>query len=251
MTADAPAAADSGSPRPGPDFLREAGDVEIQAFGRRFLGHACRFDVAGYRDELFAGHAIAFAPQLERAVPKRRGEFLAGRLCARRALARIGVEPGAVPVGRDREPVWPDGVVASITHAGDRALCLAAAAADTLGLGVDIERPIDAARAAEIGGVVVDGDEQALIRARFDDAAAGLGAVFSAKESLYKALFPQVRRFFGFEAMRLARIEAQRLEFVCAEDLAVGIGRGRVFAAHYRFDADGGVLSLVWLPRPV
>ncbi|QWP77606.1 4'-phosphopantetheinyl transferase superfamily protein [Lysobacter sp. K5869] len=251
MTADAPAASASESPRPGQDFLRDAGDIEVEAFGRRFLGHACRFEVAAYRDGLFAHHAIAFAPQLERAVPKRRGEFLAGRLCARRALARVGVESPAVPIGRDREPVWPDGAVASITHAGGRALCLAAAAADTLGLGVDIEQPIGAERAAEIAGVVVDSAEQALIRAGFDDPAAGLIAVFSAKESLYKALFPQVRRFFGFEAMRLARIEPRRLEFVCAEDLAAGIGRGRAFAADYRFDADGGVLSLVWLPRPL
>lgn len=244
MTADAPAA------RSEPEFLREAGDIEIEAFGRRFLGHACRFDIAAYRDELFARHAIAVAPQLERAVPKRRSEFLAGRVCARAALARVGAMPASVPIGRDREPLWPPGIVASITHAGDRALCLAAHAADTLGLGVDIERPIDAQRAAEIGGVVVDAAEQALIDAGFGDRGAGLGAVFSAKESLYKALFPQVRRVFGFEAMRLTRIGPQRLEFVCAEDLAPGARRGQAFAAYYRVEADGGTLSLVWLPQP-
>lgn len=250
MTADAPAAVHPDPPGGEPAFLREAGDIDIDAFGRRFAGHACRFDLAGYRDELFARHAIAFAPQLVRAVPKRRSEFLAGRVCASRALARLGTAPATIPIGRDREPVWPDGVVASISHAGDRALCLAVSAADTLGLGVDIERPLDAQRAAEIRGVVVDADEHALIQAGFDDPAAGLAAVFSAKESLYKALFPQVRRLFGFEAMRLARTGAQRLEFVCAEDLAAQVRRGQRYGAHYRFDADGGVLSLVWLPRP-
>lgn len=244
MTADAPAASAE------PQFLRESGDIEIEAFGRRFIGHACRFDLAGYRDDLFARHAVAFAPQLERAVPKRRGEFLAGRLCARRALARIGAPSAPVPIGRDREPLWPPGVAASITHTGERALCLVAHAADTLGLGVDIERAIDAPRAAEIAGVIVDAAEQALIDAGFADPAAGLGAVFSAKESLYKALFPQVRRLFGFEAMRLAEVGPQRLEFVCTEDLADGVRRGQTFAAHYRFEPDGGVLSLVWLPRP-
>lgn len=248
MTADAPGRCEP--LRPAPEFLREAGDVEVEAFGRRFLGHACRFELAGYRDELFARHAVEFAPQLERAVAKRRAEFLAGRLCARRALARLGAPAAPVPVGRDREPVWPPGVVASITHTSERALCLVAHAADTLGLGVDIERAIDAARAAEIGGVVVDAAEQALIEAGFADPAAGLGAVFSAKESLYKALFPQVRRLFGFEAMRLARVGPRQLEFVCAEDLADGVRRGQAFAAHYRFEADGGVMSLVWLPRP-
>ncbi|QQP94935.1 4'-phosphopantetheinyl transferase family protein [Lysobacter enzymogenes] len=250
MTADAPAAVRPEPPRPPSRFLCEAGDIEVEAFGRRFGGHACRFDVAAYRDELFAEHAVAFAPQLERAVPKRRSEFLAGRVCAGRALARIGATAATVAIGRDREPLWPPGVAASITHAGDRALCVAMPAADTLGLGVDIERPMDARRAADIRAVVVDAAEWALIEAGFADPAAGLGAVFSAKESLYKALFAQVRRVFGFDAMRLARIEPQRLEFVCAEDLAAGVRRGQRYAAHYRFDADGGVLSLVWLPRP-
>lgn len=50
MTADAPADArsepfDSEPPAPGQAFLREAGDIEIEAFGRRFAGHACRFDL--------------------------------------------------------------------------------------------------------------------------------------------------------------------------------------------------------------
>lgn len=250
MTADAPASAAPEPARAEPPFLRESGDIELAAFGRRFAGHACRFDLAGYRDALFAQHGVEFAPQLERAVPKRRGEFLAGRLCARRALARLGAAPAAIAIGRDREPLWPPGVVASITHAGDRALCLAVPAADALGLGVDIERPLDAARAAEIRGVVVDAAEQARIDAGFADPAAGLAATFSAKESLYKALFPQVRRLFGFEAMRLVGVGPQRLDFVCAEDLAAGARRGQPFAAHYRFDADGGVLSLAWLPRP-
>nr|WP_175429069.1 4'-phosphopantetheinyl transferase superfamily protein [Lysobacter enzymogenes] len=85
---------------------------------------------------------------------------------------------------------------------------------------MDIERPLDAARAAEIRGLVVDADEQARIADGFADPAAGLAATFSAKESLYKALFPQVRRLFGFEAMRLVRVGPQRLDFACAEDLA-------------------------------
>lgn len=249
MTADAPAAADSASPHPGQAFLREAGDIEIEAFGRRFAGHACRFDLGAYRDGLFARYGVELPPQLDRAVPKRRSEFLAGRVCARRALDRLGAAPATVAIGRDREPLWPPGVAASITHAGDRALCLAASDADTLGLGVDIERPLDAVRAAEIRGLVVAADEQARIADGFADPAAGLAATFSAKESLYKALFPQVRRLFGFEAMRLIRVGPQRLDFACAEDLAPGVRRGQGFAAHYRFDADGGVLSLVWLPR--
>lgn len=50
------------------------------------------------------------------AVASRRREFALGRACARRAMAGLGVPPAPIPIGRDRAPVWPAGVLGSITH---------------------------------------------------------------------------------------------------------------------------------------
>ena len=50
------------------------------------------------------------------AVPKRVQEFAAGRLCARRALAEFGVVDFPVRAARDRQPIWPEFLVGSITH---------------------------------------------------------------------------------------------------------------------------------------
>ncbi|MEH6416121.1 4'-phosphopantetheinyl transferase family protein [Pseudomonas sp. CGJS7] len=248
MTADVPASAPPAPLPAGPEFLREARDIEIEAFGRRFVGHACRFDLHAYHDELFARHAIAFVPQLQRAVAKRRGEYLAGRICARRALGRLGIAAGTIAIGPDREPLWPPGAIASISHAGDRALCIASSDAEVIGLGVDIERGIGPELAEQIRGVVVDADEEALIRAGFEDFPFGLAAAFSAKESLYKALFPQVRRFFGFEAMRLIRVEPRGLVFAAAQTLAPGVRAGQRFAVDCHGE-DGGVRSIACILR--
>jgi 4'-phosphopantetheinyl transferase EntD len=38
--------------------------------------------------------------------------------------------------------------------------------------------------------------------------------VFSAKESLYKCLYPQVQRYFGFEAARVCAVDLARGTFV-------------------------------------
>uniref|UniRef100_UPI0018A83BB9 hypothetical protein n=1 Tax=Parafrankia elaeagni TaxID=222534 RepID=UPI0018A83BB9 len=48
---------------------------------------------------------------MARAVPTRRAEFATVRCCGRQALSRL--EHPAVPVlaGKNREPIWPDGVV--------------------------------------------------------------------------------------------------------------------------------------------
>src|ERR1700720_856307 len=58
----------------------------------------------------------AEARYLGRAIPKRAREFAAGRLCARPALAELGILDVAIEVGDDRQPIWPDSMVGSITH---------------------------------------------------------------------------------------------------------------------------------------
>src|SRR5215469_3139377 len=56
------------------------------------------------------------AAHVARAVPKRVGEFAAGRACARRALEQLGVPDFVLRVGPHREPIWPVGMAGSITH---------------------------------------------------------------------------------------------------------------------------------------
>src|SRR4051812_41792193 len=85
--------------------------------------------------ELFPEEEAAVA----RAVPSRRTEYAAVRTCARAALTRLGLGPVAVPSGPDRAPVWPAGVVGSMTHCdGFRAAAVAHADAWT-GIGIDAE----------------------------------------------------------------------------------------------------------------
>jgi hypothetical protein len=54
---------------------------------------------------------------LGRASSVRRAEFQAGPACALQALAVIGLAAVAIPKGLGGEPVWPRGIVGSITHA--------------------------------------------------------------------------------------------------------------------------------------
>ena len=49
-------------------------------------------------------------------VDKRKREFAAGRLCARRLLAEFGITDFPVRVADDRQPLWPESLVGSITH---------------------------------------------------------------------------------------------------------------------------------------
>jgi enterobactin synthetase component D / holo-[acyl-carrier protein] synthase len=126
------------------------------------------------------------AAVIANAVEKRRRDFRAGRACARLALADLGIHDAAIGSGPRREPLWPPGVVGSITHCPGYV-----AAAVTLGerltaLGIDAEQR--GAAGADIESLVCTAAE--LDRYRRCGQACWRTIVFSAKESLFKALYP-------------------------------------------------------------
>lgn len=136
---------------------------------------------------------------LRQAVASRRQEFGTTRWCARQALATLGLPPAAILPGPRRAPLWPDGVVGSMTHcAGYRAAALAHAR-DIAAIGIDAEphEPLpDGVRD------VVVGREEAPALAGLMTAEPGTSwdkLLFSAKESVYKAWFPLTGRWLGFK----------------------------------------------------
>lgn len=135
---------------------------------------------------------------IETAVAKRQHEFATGRLLARRLLARLGHPDFPLLRAEDRIPVWPAGVVGSISHASH--VCLAAVAEASVcgGIGIDLEP--DEAVDADIERVICRDGEHAWV------AAAGEGErgrrrriVFSVKEAVYKAFYPRTRTFWSFQ----------------------------------------------------
>lgn len=145
-------------------------------------------------DDLAADLFPAEEAALGRAVEKRRREFVTGRACARRALTELGLPPTAVGSGPRGEPLWPPGVVGSITHCAGYRACAVARRAEVVALGIDAER--NAALDPEVWRAVARPSERPL---REVVANAHLDAVvFSAKEAVYKAWYPLTRRALDF-----------------------------------------------------
>ncbi len=140
---------------------------------------------------------------VERAVPKRRLEFTTVRHLARSALARLGYGPVPLLRGEHGAPLWPEGVVGSMTHCdGYRA----AAVADARVIG---SLGIDAEPHAPLPDGVLDAVSLPVERthlARLLDSHPDVcwdRLLFSAKESVYKAWFPLTRSRLGFEDAEL------------------------------------------------
>ncbi len=145
--------------------------------------------------ELFPEERLA----LGAAVEKRRAEFVTARACAREAMAKLGLPALAVTNGERGEPRWPEGIVGSVTHCDGYRACALARVERILTVGIDAEpnAPLpdgligDIARAEELPRLRRLAREAAEVH--WDR------LLFSAKEAVYKAWFPLVHRWLGFE----------------------------------------------------
>jgi enterobactin synthetase component D len=181
-----------------------------------------------------------------RGVAKRQGEYLAGRLCAREALRQLCGQP-LVP-GRDEDgvPIWPAGVIGSITHGAGQAAAMVASRQDWQGLGLDLEKQLSAERAAKLAGEILTPAEM--------ERAAGLNTeqfarlvtlTFSLKESLFKALYPLVlQRFYFHDAELLGHDDEGHAELRLLIDLSADWTAGAKLNGRFA-EFDGYLLSLV------
>ncbi|CAI0773089.1 4'-phosphopantetheinyl transferase family protein [Serratia entomophila] len=200
----------------------------------------CRFSLADYRDERFREAGLDLPAHLARAVPKRRAEYLAGRCLAQRLLAPLGFSGFILLPGEDRAPRWPAGVAGALSHNADTALCAVHPEKGLGGVGLDVETLMPQARAEELWGAIVSADECAALRRGPQAFNRMLTLTFSAKESLFKALYPQVRRYFDFLDARMVAIDAQTqtFELELLKTLTPQCRAGRRFLGRYWHDRD-------------
>lgn len=192
--------------------------------------------------ELFPEEAALIA----QAVPKRRLEFAQGRACARRVLAELGIAPRPLLAGEMREPLWPSGVVGSITH--DRVLCAAvvARAGAFAGLGIDVEpdEPLEPKVAARIWSAEEEAAAHANGAVPLESAAK---LAFSAKEAVYKCQFALTQTFIGFGAVTL-RLGDGTFDAVLTESVGP-LPLGYRFTGSWR-RAAGEIVTAAWLTSP-
>ena len=182
------------------------------------------------------------------AVPKRQWEFATGRWCAHTALHELGAATKSIPVAADRAPVWPEGIVGTITHDDSWAGSIVAYSGKWSGLGLDIDR-IDRFQ-PELQPLICTPLEfgQHLIGRNIQDSAMALASIFSIKEAAFKALYPSVRHWIDFkdaEVIELppGRVGPYRLRLL----KAVGIFPCGHILTGYVSLAEGRVIALIAL----
>jgi len=224
-------------------FLTEP--MPIRLSHPEVVAYQCYFDIGAFTIEQALALPINFPDSLHRTVKKRQAEYFAGRSCARHVLLILNAEVTQVLTGDKRQPLWPKNkkgqkLVGSITHSGNIALCIAAKQHEISHLGIDIEYHMEEKLAKEIENTIISAVEQqrlASVDLAFPEA---LTLVFSAKETIFKALFDDVGEHFGFEAAELLSVDISSCiaKFALTTTIASAWPRGRELDIYFQRFSD-------------
>lgn len=162
---------------------------------------------------------IAIPDSFDNMLMKRRSEYLAGRICAIKALEQLDIKTEDIKGLRqlcDRTPDWPNGIVGSITHTDTIAAACVGKSYLYNNIGIDIEKIMDIETCKSIFDVILTPNEfeniDYLNKIRISHESL-ITLIFSAKETLFKALYPNIGYIFGFEVAKVISINHDTISF--------------------------------------
>ena len=220
--------------------------VNTEALGKNIYFVSCQYNPDSFIPDLHQYLNIPVEPSLQNAVLKRRAEFLAGRYVACVALEFLDIKPFTIYIGKYRQPVWPPGIVGSISHSNTHAVSIVSSS--LCYVGVDIEPLLVYEQATEISNSIASVEEYRRLSDKGISFQFAVVLLFSAKESLFKAIFPKVGRYLDFFSSELIDIDTEKnkLKLKLNKELQVETGFNHYFECYF-FTVDSDyVLTLVY-----
>lgn len=186
-------------------------------------------------------------PFVKGAVAKRVREFTAGRNCAREAMRRLGLSPGPIGVGPHREPLFPAGLMGSITHTADYCAAAVTSRHDWIGIGIDAEA--NASLSPDVARSICGPNELKQLQDHLCPLHCPPEVVaFGLKEAFFKAVFPSCRRYLDFADARVEPASDGALRIIPVEASLGDLLRPLEVSVSFAFDTRR-VYSAVLIAR--
>ncbi len=173
----------------------------------------------------------------------RKASFTLGRAAAKIALEGLNT-PRLAEAGvlrdSDGAPVWPQTVVGSISNKNSYAIAIAASAEKFQTVGIDLEKKIPNLKILKKISLP---SEQSWVEER--ESELRITQLFTAKEALFKAIYPLKRIFFGFKDAELFPTPGGFQCVGLTRFPDVKIANINIVSVH----DHNSVCSVVWIPR--
>jgi enterobactin synthetase component D len=180
---------------------------------------------------------------------KRQLEYSAGRKSAYETIKMIDSKHSdCIGANEDGSVKWPTGLVGSITHSNGIALSVVGSDLIFDGIGVDIERLLSFSRAVKLVQKICTHEEMISFHDCFNPMIVSI--LFSAKECLFKALYPITNSRFYFKDAQIIKIDIANntwtiklLKSLSNNHIAGNIYNGVFFVGH------DFIISLVYIKK--
>jgi 4'-phosphopantetheinyl transferase EntD len=170
---------------------------------------------------------------------KRRLEFFSGRWCAAQCLQERNSPSLNVKVSSDRAPIWPNAYIGSISHSNLTAVSLVGSILDYSAIGIDLQQKSEYSVAEDLKAIIFHSNELEKFwdNKRHTFSTENFDIIFSAKETLFKALYPKYRHFFDHHCAEVIYINKIKGELKI--QLTAGLGniwkQGQSFMINYQY----------------
>ncbi|ALV91658.1 MULTISPECIES: 4'-phosphopantetheinyl transferase family protein [Pantoea] len=207
----------------------------------------CQFDQLAWHKDLHQQWQLPLPVSLESAVTKRKAEHLASRWLAQQMLARFALPDFVLRNAPDRSPVWPAGVQASLSHSQQMAVIAVTQA--PLCIGIDVEQVMAEQTALETVDLLMSDKERRLLETLPLPFAVAATLLFSMKESLYKALWPQLHQPMEFLQAELVNLDMSQTQatLLLTQDFSADLTAHTPLQAQFWL-RDDRVITLVTHP---
>jgi 4'-phosphopantetheinyl transferase EntD len=176
------------------------------------------------------------------AIEPRRREYATVRSCARACLGRLGYRPVPILPGLGGAPIWPAGVLGSMTHCTGYAAAAVGSLPQISAIGIDAE-PDAPLPDGVLDLIATPAERERLTATRPEsDGPNWDRLLFSAKEAVYKAWFPLVGDWLAHQEAEI-RFHPQERTFTAqlSRDGLI-IDRRQIHRLHGRWIRMRGIL---------
>ncbi|MES2764262.1 MAG: 4'-phosphopantetheinyl transferase superfamily protein [Bacteroidota bacterium] len=135
---------------------------------------------------------------------KRLCHFSTGRHCAKKVIENLNVADNEILIGSDNVPVWPKGIVGSISHTNGMVGAVAAKSSELLSIGMDIEE-IGRVKGNMWDMLYTPAEQKYLYQLPEKEKALYTTLLFSMKESFYKLQYPLTQNKLWFTDVQISK----------------------------------------------
>jgi enterobactin synthetase component D len=217
---------------------------------KNFAGYDWQECRALFDPELFQASELEnftheLPPNFETFHKHKKAEFVASRMAIKELFSKLNISDPLPQRITAQSPVWPASYLGSISHTKGVAVVAMASSSNLKGLGLDCERLERCQQVENIWTKISTHEEREFFhKNRWRDAYWKL-ILFSAKESLYKAAYPLVQQYFGFEQAQVIALNPQSQELVLRSDFLTAKIPGTTI--HARYDLEGDLVKTLVL----